>query len=700
VKLFLLVIAASALLSAASSPIGTLAKLPNSEVNAVKSDAAGNIYVAGSEGTPTTAHAFVAKLDRAGNVLYSTSLAGTNNDSAVAIDVDSAGAAYVLGQTLSSDFPVTPGALQSTLQAASGQGFVAKVDPTGKVVYATYIGGSSEIFPGSYGLAVDSAGDAIVSGQSIGGVFPSTPGAPITSTDTNAFFVMKINPNGGELLAAVRGVGGRLALDAQGSVYIAGIKLNTPTSIPITPGAFQTTFRLQACGGDAQLELACSYQYVTKLNASLTQIVYSTYLTGSYGASPAAISVDAQGNAFVAGTTNSPDYPTTSNAFEPSYIAGAPAPPQTCLFFCIFPPPASGYLTQLNATGTDLLYSTFFSGTQTDTITFATFAPNGIYISGSASSPDLPGMEGFPAQCLPQTYAARMSTDATETGAARPAPGQILGYDAAADLLIAWTGSDLVTFNLSAPPPPIGCVLDAVDLKPVSSIAPGELLTIFGQHLAGSPITQAPGQFATSLDSISVAVNGILSPLLYAGPQQINFQAPFEIAGSSQANILLANTQLNLSDSRTLDVVASNPVAVLDSTTSLSSLANCHLSGIVYNGGPAPLAFNADGTRNSCSNPASPGSVVQILLAGLGVTSPAQATGAVTPNPGPALNLPVTIAGGSLPTVVSASAVPGLISGVWQVEIRLPTGETGALGLSLSVAGVPVRDADLTVWVQ
>ena len=699
-KLSLLVIAASAMLSAASSPTATLAHLPNSLVNAVKADAAGNIYIAGSQGTPALAHAFVAKLNPAGNILYSTSLAGTNNDSAVAIDLDSTGAAYILGQTLSPDFPVTPGALQPTLQAVSGQGFVAKVDPTGKVVYATYIGGSSEIFPRGFGLAVDSAGDAIVSGQSIGGVFPSTPGAPITSTDTNAFFVMKLDPTGGELLAAVRGVGGRIALDAQGSVYVAGIKLNTPTSIPITSGAFQTTFQLQGCGGDAQLAIACSYQYVTKLSASLTQIVYSTYLTGSYGASPAAISVDAQGNAFVAGTTNSPDYPTTSNAFEPEYIASAPSPPQTCLFFCIFPPPASGYLTQLNATGTGLIYSTYFSGTETDTITFAAFTPNAIYISGAASSPDLPGFDGFPAQCLPQAYAARMSTDATETGAARPAPGQILGYDAAANMLIAWTGSDLVAFNLSTPPPPIGCVLDALDLKPVSSIAPGELVTIFGQHLAGGPITQPSGQFATSLDGISVAVNGILSPLLYAGPQQVNFQAPFEIAGSSQANIVLANTQLNLSDSRTLAAVAINPVAVLDTTTSLTSLANCHLSGVPYNGGPAPLAFNADGTLNSCSNPASPGSVVQILLAGLGVTSPPQATGAVTPNPGPALNLPVTIAGGSLPTVVSASAVPGLISGVWQVEIRLPMGETGALGLSLSVAGVPVRDADLTVWVQ
>jgi uncharacterized protein (TIGR03437 family) len=292
-----------------------------------------------------------------------------------------------------------------------------------------------------------------------------------------------------------------------------------------------------------------------------------------------------------------------------------------------------------------------------------------------------------------------MSTDATEAGAARPAPGSILGYDAAAGVLLAWTGSDLVAFDPAAPPA-IGCILDAADLKPVTSIAPGELLTILGLRLSGSVITQTPGQFATSLDGISVAINGIASPLLYVAPQQINLQAPFEIAGATQANIAFANTQLNLSDSRTLPVVASNPVAFLDTVTTLSSLANCRLNGITYNGGPAPLAFNADGTRNSCANPAAPGSVVQIFLDGLGVTSPAQVTGAITPNPGPPLNLPITFAGGLAATVVSASAAPGSISGVWQVDIRMPTNQTGAVPVSLSVGGVPVRDASLTVWVE
>jgi uncharacterized protein (TIGR03437 family) len=701
-KPLLLVFVVCPLVAFATTPATTLAHLSGSQIKAVKTDAAGNIYIAGFQGSLPAAHAFLSKVSPTGNVLYSTTFAGSKTDVAGAIDVDSTGAAYITGQTTSPDFPVTTGALQTTLQSPNGQAFVAKVDPAGKVVYATFIGGSALINPGANGLVVDSAGEAFISGQTIGGTFPSTPGAPFTSSDGNTVFVMKIDATAGKLLAAVRGIGGLLALDTQGNVYIAGAQNGANTSIPTTPGAFQRSYVLQACGGDAQLAFGCSYQYVTKLNASLTQIAYSTYLAGSYGATPAGMSVDTQGTVWVAGTTSSYDYPITPNAYQPSYIAGAPPPPSnSCLFFCVYPPAATGFLTQLNATGTGLIYSTFFSGTVTDTITFAAFATNGIYVSGTAGSPDLPGFAGFPAQCLPQGYATRMSADATEVGAARQVPGQILAYDAAANVLIAWTGSDLVTFDPTAPPNPVACVLDAADLRPVTSIAPGELLSVFGRRLAGSVIAQASGQFATSLGGISVAINGIPSPLLYAGRQQINFQAPFEIAGAAQANLTFANTELSLSDSRTLAVLASNPVAFIDTATSLASLASCPLNnGLSFTGGPEPLAFNADGTRNSCANPTAPGSVVQIFLAGLGVTSPAQATGAITPNPGPPLNLPFTFAGGLEATVVSASAAPGLISGVWQVAIRMPTNHTGAVSVSPSVAGVPVRDTSLTVWVH
>jgi uncharacterized protein (TIGR03437 family) len=184
--------------------------------------------------------------------------------------------------------------------------------------------------------------------------------------------------------------------------------------------------------------------------------------------------------------------------------------------------------------------------------------------------------------------------------------------------------------------------------------------------------------------------------LLYVSPQQINVQAPYEIAGGAQATVTLTASQRNATDSRTLPVIARNPVAFLI----YSDLKPCDLSLLGYQLGFFPLAFNSDGSPNTCSNPAVAGSVVRIFLAGLGVTVPAPVTGSVNPNPGIPLNLPITFGGGLAATVVSAVALPGSISGVWQVDVRMPANQTGAIPVSLFVDSVPVRDTNLTIWIR
>ncbi|HLK50569.1 MAG TPA: hypothetical protein VKT49_20655 [Bryobacteraceae bacterium] len=696
------------LIDAASAGAAVVAHLPNTGVNAVKVDASG-LYVAGfvgTLGTPDTYDAFVSKLSLDGSkVIYMTKFAGSKSDFISALDIDSTGAAYLLGQTVSPDFPVTTGALQTQLLASTGQGFVAKVDPQGKVVYATLIGGSAKVDPSGGAVLADSAGEVYVSGQTVGDGFPSTSGAPVTSTDFTAQFVAKLDATGSKLLASVRGLGGRLAFDGQGNVYLAGA---TSTSIPVTPGAFQMSFNLRGCGGTGQLGVACSYQYIAKLNPALSQIVYATFLTGTYGAVPAAISVDAQGDATVAGTTNSSDYPATGNAFQPFYIANAPPGPQINLFGTIYPPPASGYATTLNPTGTGLIYSTFFSGTQADTITFAAFTGAGIVMAGQAGSPDLPGLDGVPLQCLPETFATRLSLNGTAVTAARIVPGNVLAFEPAAGTILAWTGTDLIRFDPSAPPPAVACVLDAADLKPVTSIAPGELLSIFGPHFAGSGTSAAPATFPRSLFGVGVAFNGVSAPLLYLSPQQINVQVPFEIAGSAQASLALTLPQVSgVADSRTLPVVGMNPTVFLDTVTPLNSLSfvQCGLSGGVYSGGPLPVAFNSDGSRNSCSNPAGKGSAVRVFLQGLGVTGQA-VTGGINASPGEPLTVPVSanIVGGPGASVVGGAALAGSISGVWAVDLTFASNNTGAVPVSLSVGvpggSAPVRDMNLTILIK
>ncbi len=596
----------------AAEPSTTLAHFPNTGINAIKVDAAGNIYVAGFQGTVGTSDsydAFVAKLSPDGSrILYSTKLGGSHYDMATALDVDAAGAAYIAGPTESPDFPVTAGALQTTMPAGSLQGFVAKVDAGGKVVYATLVGGdSSYVQPGPGGLVVDAAGDAVVSGQTVGGDFPSAPGAPFAGADENTYFVVKLDSTGGKLLAAIRGVGGRIAQDGQGSIYVAGSQYGSIT-IPVSQGAFQTSHELQACPGTGQLELDCAYQYVTKLNGSLTQIEYSTYVTGSWGAAQAAIGVDAQENVWLAGTTNSPDYPTTPDAFEPFYIANAPPPPQACLFGCVFPPPASGYVTKLNAAGTGLIYSTFFSGTQADTIGFAAFTDGGIYVSGQAGSSDLPGLEGVPSPCLnlPDTFETRLGPDGLTVAAARVIPGDVLAYNAAAGMLLAWTGADLIGFDPAAPQSPIACIVDAADLRPVNAIAPGELLSVFGAHFVNETDIPPSGSFGVSLGGVAVGFNGLAGPLLYVSPRQINVQAPYEIANDPLITLHVNSSEADISDSRTLAVVARNPAAFLDTAQLVSPGSAACRSNYLYRGGPLPVAFNSDGSRNTCVNPAGP----------------------------------------------------------------------------------------------
>jgi uncharacterized protein (TIGR03437 family) len=690
----------------AAQPVTTLANFPNSTVYAAQTDAAGNIYVAGFQGTYTKGNPFVAKLSPGGQPIYSTIFAGSGFGIAWAIAVDSSGDVYVFGTTNSTDFPVTPGVLQTTLQASQQQGFVAKLGPNGNIVYATFIGGAATVTPGITlapgldSILVDSAGDAIITGGVDTNLmtvqFPPAPAPVVSNSGT---FVLKLDPAGAKILGAISGVGGMIAVDGHGNIYVAGAQDPAIVPLPSTPGAFQSQPSTSACSLLGAMP-ACFYQYVAKLNPGLNTIMYTTYVSGEYGASPAAISVDAQGDVFLAGTTNSPDYPTTPDADEPQYIASA-VPKVSCFFIinCVNAPPATGYLTELNPTGTALIYSSYFGGTQTDTVTFAAFTPNTIYLAGSAGSADLPGLAGYPQQCLPQTFETRLSADGTEIGASRITPGNVLAYDAFAGTLITYSGSDIVAVAPGAPRTPIACILDSADLQPVTSIAPGELLSLFGDFSSGTASIPPPEQFPASLDGVTVHLNGIQSPLLYVGGEQINFQAPFETAGAAQAKIDFASAVSHLSDSLTLPIVASNPVAFLNEPVPPPALSPCIYTSSASLDGAFPLALNQDGSLNTCRNPAPAGTVVTLFLDGLGVTSPAQATGAVNPSPGEPLNLPVVASNGL--TAVSASALPDSISGVWQVNIQIPANQpSGGTQTSLTAGGVPVRDANLILWVQ
>ncbi len=122
------------------------------------------------------ADAFVTKLDPGGAVVYSTCFGGTAGETASGIGVDSAGNAYVVGRTNSSDFPTTPAAFQPIFGGGIGDVFVTKLNPSGSaLVYSSYLGGSD--FESGFGIAVDAAGSAYVTGRTGSSDFPTTAGA-------------------------------------------------------------------------------------------------------------------------------------------------------------------------------------------------------------------------------------------------------------------------------------------------------------------------------------------------------------------------------------------------------------------------------------------------------------------------------------------------------------------------------------------
>ena len=186
----------------------------SSEDDPIAVDAAGSVYVTGytnSSDFPTTTgaydtelsgsnDAFVTKLNSTGTALvYSTFLGSTSTDLAYGITVDSAGNAYTTGSTNSSGFPTTAGALDTELNG-SYDAFVTKLNSAGTdAVYSTFLGGTSSDY--AYGVTVDSAGNAFITGSTNSSGFPTTAGAYDTQPNGGAAgFVTRLNAAGTALL--------------------------------------------------------------------------------------------------------------------------------------------------------------------------------------------------------------------------------------------------------------------------------------------------------------------------------------------------------------------------------------------------------------------------------------------------------------------------------------------------------------------
>jgi hypothetical protein len=356
--------------------------------NAIALDAAGDAFVAGgtasttfpvtsgafqrSYGTPATSNAFVLKLNPTGSALaYSTYLGGTVGDAADGVAVDASGNAYLGGITSSPDFPTL-----DPLQTFPGpySGFVTKLDSAGTgLVYSTYLALGGAIEDRINAIAIDSVGDAYVTGAASSSTsFHATPGAFQTQCGTDSTcnglsdaFVTVINAAGsGYVYSTFLGgsstdVGDGIAVDSSLNAYVTG---STESSDFPLKAAYQGTY-----GGNTDA-------FVTKLNSTGSALVYSTYLGGAQFDQGGGIAVDSGGNAYVTGLTGSSPFPTASPT--QAILAGG----------------NDAFVAEFNPAGSKLQFSTYLggsadenTGTAYGAIAVGTFGGD-IYVTGNTES--------------------------------------------------------------------------------------------------------------------------------------------------------------------------------------------------------------------------------------------------------------------------------------------------------------------------
>ena len=683
---------------------------------------------------------YVAKLNPAGSqLIYSTYFGGgvlgdTSQTQPYAIAVDSSGSAYVTGFTSSYQFPVTTGAYQTVCGAVingktncpnAQSAFLAKFSPSGgSLVYSTYLGHLNET---GVAVAVDSQGRAYVAGNSsancttgVPTCFPTTANAVLPGTafdntvnpanqQVGSAFITVFDAAGANLLysslygyanitttnrGASYGVG--VAVDTSGYFYLAGNSQNN--GLPVTPGAFQPYYG----------NVSPSRGFVAKFSpvSSGSALVYATYLGGTDPAQGAnsdgigGVAADAAGNAYISGNA-SYDFPVTAGAYNTT-----PCPPNT---FCL----NRGFLAKINPAGTALVWSTFVGNADPTHSAANSVSPprldaqGNVYVSGSAgNNSEYPLVNPLqPANEFGGVYVTKFdpsgSTIDFSTVIYTPSNGGLLpggvDIDTQGNIYVAGItnatnlpvtagalqtanmgGNDgfLAKINTSSPSPTISVGGIVPVYSTVSTIQPGEWVSIYGANLASGPATWT-GNFPTSLGGTSVTIDGKSAYLWYVSPTQINLQVPDD-ANTGSVPIVV----------KTAIGTAFASVTLASFAPSFNLLDAKHVAGIILrsngSGAYGDGTYDIIGpTGSSLGYPtvaAKAGDTVELFGVGFGPTNPAVPAGAVFTGAAPTTNS-VTL---SINNVSVTPSFAGETSaGLYQINVTLPA--------SLGAGDVPLR---------
>jgi uncharacterized protein (TIGR03437 family) len=605
--------------------------------------------------------------------------------------------------------------------------FIAKVDSTGKTVYATLLGGPTP--DTGVALAADASGNVYVTGTT-GGSFPTTANAAIPTSSSSHAFVAKLSADGSrfiystylpDTMATVLGIG----LDPQGDAYVVGatpshgacvIKINTDgSSFPYSTvlagasqlsGASATAIVVDAAGNAVvtgytsfsdfpvsayafQSQLGGAQNaFVTKLDPN-GNIVFSTFLGGSGSDEGYVVQTDSDGDIYVAGETTSSDFPTTQGSFQPTPLVPA------------WSTSLGGFIAKLSPDGSVLVYSSYV-------VSYGAILNLAVGVSGDAyltgiTQAGFPITASAPQPCLQgnkSLFAAHLDSqgsllDATYLGDQNPQRtlGLNVALDGSLSLVAAFlveTGSDFTYVNLSRirfnEPGwiPKACmssnVLNSTTLIGSSRVAPGEFITLTGFGIGPengiSYQRDAQGQAPLLLGGVQVFFDGKPAPVVYVQSRQVNAQVPFEISGKSYINISLQY------DRTTFGPVTDNVTFADPGLLRLQP----NVSALAY-------AVNQDQTINGPLNPAPAGSVIALWGTGFGSTDPACKTGGLNA-PGPnnlAPGLSVDVLSGTQVfsnttsgNVTYAGGAPTLPCGVFQINMPVPSTNAppGALTLT------------------
>jgi hypothetical protein len=408
---------------------------------------------------------------------YSVSLGG-NGTSATSIAVAPTGEVFLAGNTSNPNFPATAGTFQTTMHG-SNDAFVAKLDASGNVLWATYLGGSGLDY--ANGVAIDSQENVYVVGSSSSLDFPISSGAfqptfPACSASAplcSHAFVTALNSAGTALQYSsylgssgspvTDDVANAVTVDASGKIFFTG-QAAAP-DFPTTPGALQSTFT-----GTSGISFVAK---IDPLQSGIASLLYSTFLGGGDGSGQGnGIAIDGQGNAYVTGTTASAKFPTTPGAFLTT-LSQTASP--------------TGYVAELNSSGSSIIFGTYLGDTSGPAGTTCPDSPNalvvdssGIYVVGVTMSRHFPVTSGAFQTTMPG-YSAAFVSKLNPTGRALVYSTLLGGtglntdicspVDYATGIVVDASGNAYVTGVTGSPDFPMPAA--SATLEPVCQIVPG-----------------------------------------------------------------------------------------------------------------------------------------------------------------------------------------------------------------------------------